>query len=55
MLLKAKRKILKFSVFGLLLASLVLTLYYIRIKRIQKINETNVTAEDAKKLIENVK
>ncbi len=51
-----KNKVLKYSLIGAgLLTIFASTLYYIRLKRIQKINETNAKLNDVLQMINNVK
>lgn len=51
-----KNKILKYSLIGLgLLTVFTSTLYYLRFKKIQKINETNAKLKDVLSMINNVK
>lgn len=51
-----KNKVLKFSLIGAgLLAVFASTLYYIRLKKIQKINETNAKLKDVLQMINDVK
>ena len=50
-----KSKILKYSIIGAgLLTVFASTLYYIRLKRIQKINETNAKLQDVLIMIDNI-
>jgi hypothetical protein len=51
-----KNKVIKFSLIGAgLLAVFASTLYYIRLKKIQKINETNAKLNDVLEMLNNVK
>jgi hypothetical protein len=51
-----KNKVLKYSLIGAgLLTIFASTLYYIRLKRIQKINETNAKLKDVLQMINDVK
>jgi len=51
-----KNKILKYSLIGAgLLTVFASTLYYLRLKKIQKINETNAKLNDVLNMINNVK
>jgi hypothetical protein len=51
-----KNKVIKFSLIGAgLLAVFASTLYYIRLKKIQRINETNAKLNDVLQMINNVK
>ena len=51
-----KNKILKYSLIGAgLLTVFASTLYYLRLKKIQKINETNAKLQDVLSMINNVK
>jgi hypothetical protein len=51
-----KNKILKYSLIGVgLLTVFASTLYYLRLKKIQKINETNAKLQDVLSMINNVK
>jgi hypothetical protein len=51
-----KNKILKYSLMGAgLLTVFASTLYYIRLKKIQKINETNAKLQDVLNMINKVK
>ena len=51
-----KNKVIKFSIIGAgLLAVFASTLYYLRLKKIQKINETNAKLNDVLQMINNVK
>jgi hypothetical protein len=51
-----KNKVIKFSLIGAgILAVFASTLYYIRLKKIQKINETNAKLKDVIEMINNVK
>lgn len=51
-----KNKVLKFSLVGAgLLAVFASTLYYLRLKKIQKINQTNAKLNDVLQMINNVK
>ncbi len=50
-----KNNILKYSLIGAgLLTIFASTLFYIRMKRIQKINETNAQLQDVLDMIDNV-
>jgi hypothetical protein len=51
-----KNKVIKFSLIGAgLLAVFASTLYYLRLKKIQRINETNAKLNDVLQMINNVK
>lgn len=51
-----KNKIIKFSLIGAgIIAVFASTLYYIRLKKIQKINETNAKLKDVIQMINNIK
>jgi hypothetical protein len=51
-----KNKVLKYSLIGAgFLAIFASTLYYVRIMKIKKINETNAKLEDVLDMINNVK
>jgi len=51
-----KNKVIKFSIIGAgLLAVFASTLYYLRLKKIQRINETNAKLNDVLQMINNVK
>ena len=51
-----KNKVIKFSLIGAgLLAVFASTLYYLRLKKIQKINETNAKLNDVLEMLNNVK
>lgn len=51
-----KNKIIKFSLIGAgIIAVFASTLYYIRLKKIQKINETNAKLKDVLQMINDVK
>ena len=51
-----KNKVIKFSLIGAgLLVVFASTIYYIRLKKIQKINETNAKLKDVLEMINKVK